>query len=135
MTTNVQDLPDRERSGTPPQNSIATFAGKINQVVADALSLYLKTKNFHWHVSGPHFRDYHLPRKVILRAIYLDHRLRFPELRSIYGITRQRRRIAEGQIGIVAPKGIRPNGIVRKKRTPSPAKESIRILLPRWQML
>lgn len=32
----------------------------LNQVLADVFALYLKTKNFHWHVSGPHFRDYHL---------------------------------------------------------------------------
>jgi len=32
----------------------------LNGLLADAFALYLKTKNFHWHVSGPHFRDYHL---------------------------------------------------------------------------
>jgi starvation-inducible DNA-binding protein len=32
----------------------------LNALAADAFALYLKTKNFHWHVSGPHFRDYHL---------------------------------------------------------------------------
>ncbi|MGO3742052.1 Dps family protein [Kerstersia sp.] len=32
----------------------------LNQLLADVFALYLKTKNFHWHVSGPHFRDYHL---------------------------------------------------------------------------
>jgi len=32
----------------------------LNVLLADMFSLYLKTKNFHWHVSGPHFRDYHL---------------------------------------------------------------------------
>ena len=32
----------------------------MNAIVADVFSLYLKTKNFHWHLSGPHFRDYHL---------------------------------------------------------------------------
>ena len=32
----------------------------VNPLVADSLALYVKTKNFHWHVSGPHFRDYHL---------------------------------------------------------------------------
>ena len=32
----------------------------INPLVADAFALYVKTKNFHWHLSGPHFRDYHL---------------------------------------------------------------------------
>jgi starvation-inducible DNA-binding protein len=36
------------------------IAGAMNAILADAFSLYLKTKNFHWHMSGPHFRDYHL---------------------------------------------------------------------------
>ena len=36
------------------------IAGAINALLADTFALYLKTKNFHWHVSGPHFRDYHL---------------------------------------------------------------------------
>ncbi|MBZ9894549.1 MULTISPECIES: DNA starvation/stationary phase protection protein [unclassified Mesorhizobium] len=60
MTTDVEDVPNGERDEPALRNSLATFAAKINQVLADSLSLYLKTKNFHWHVSGPHFRDYHL---------------------------------------------------------------------------
>ncbi|WP_312144734.1 DNA starvation/stationary phase protection protein [Brevundimonas sp.] len=34
--------------------------GALNILLADVFALYLKTKNFHWHMSGPHFRDYHL---------------------------------------------------------------------------
>jgi len=36
------------------------IAGALNALLADVFALYFKTKNFHWHVSGPHFRDYHL---------------------------------------------------------------------------
>ena len=36
------------------------ISAALNQILADVFALYLKTKNFHWHVSGPHFRDYHL---------------------------------------------------------------------------
>ncbi len=36
------------------------IAGALNILLADMFALYMKTKNFHWHVSGPHFRDYHL---------------------------------------------------------------------------
>ena len=36
------------------------IAGALNAILADVFVLYLKTKNFHWHMSGPHFRDYHL---------------------------------------------------------------------------
>jgi starvation-inducible DNA-binding protein len=37
-----------------------TTIDALNAVLADSFALYMKTKNFHWHVSGPHFRDYHL---------------------------------------------------------------------------
>jgi starvation-inducible DNA-binding protein len=43
---------------SPEASSAVTAA--LNPLLADAFALYLKTKNFHWHVSGPHFRDYHL---------------------------------------------------------------------------
>ncbi|HEY6341697.1 MAG TPA: DNA starvation/stationary phase protection protein [Bryobacteraceae bacterium] len=36
------------------------IAGAMNGILADVFALYIKTKNFHWHMSGPHFRDYHL---------------------------------------------------------------------------
>src|SRR6201988_923215 len=36
------------------------ISGAMNAILADVFALYLKTKNFHWHLSGPHFRDYHL---------------------------------------------------------------------------
>jgi len=41
-------------------NAVRDIAGALNALLADMFGLYLKTKNFHWHVSGPHFRDYHL---------------------------------------------------------------------------
>jgi starvation-inducible DNA-binding protein len=41
-------------------NARRDIAGALNALLADVFALYLKTKNFHWHVSGPHFRDYHL---------------------------------------------------------------------------
>lgn len=41
-------------------NAARTVADALNIVLADLFALYLKTKNFHWHMSGPHFRDYHL---------------------------------------------------------------------------
>jgi starvation-inducible DNA-binding protein len=37
-----------------------SIAGEMNAILADVFALFLKTKNFHWHMSGPHFRDYHL---------------------------------------------------------------------------
>ena len=41
-------------------NEVREIAEAVNPLVADAFALYLKTKNFHWHLSGLHFRDYHL---------------------------------------------------------------------------
>ena len=40
--------------------AVGAISEALNALLADAFALYLKTKNFHWHVSGPHFRDYHL---------------------------------------------------------------------------
>jgi len=40
--------------------AVSEIAGALNPIVADAFALFVKTKNFHWHVSGRHFRDYHL---------------------------------------------------------------------------
>ena len=41
-------------------NAAKSVAEALNGILADSYALYFKTKNFHWHVSGPHFRDYHL---------------------------------------------------------------------------
>jgi starvation-inducible DNA-binding protein len=50
--TNVSDGFDTEQ--------VRNLSSVLNALLADAFALYLKTKNFHWHMSGPHFRDYHL---------------------------------------------------------------------------
>jgi starvation-inducible DNA-binding protein len=41
-------------------NATHDIASTLNRLLADSFALYIKTKNFHWHMSGPHFRDYHL---------------------------------------------------------------------------
>jgi starvation-inducible DNA-binding protein len=41
-------------------DAVKNITGGLNALLADVFALYVKTKNFHWHVSGPHFRDYHL---------------------------------------------------------------------------
>jgi starvation-inducible DNA-binding protein len=53
----------RDALATPTDisgNGVKAIAAALNGLCADAFALYLKTKNFHWHMSGPHFRDYHL---------------------------------------------------------------------------
>ena len=62
---NVEDAKKRRMASlsTPtdlPSNAVRDISGALNLLAADMFALYLKTKNFHWHVSGPHFRDYHL---------------------------------------------------------------------------
>jgi starvation-inducible DNA-binding protein len=42
------------------EDATRDIGGAMNAILADVFALYLKTKNFHWHVSGPHFHDYHL---------------------------------------------------------------------------
>jgi starvation-inducible DNA-binding protein len=43
-----------------PRSATKDITGAMNAILADVFALYLKTKNFHWHMSGAHFRDYHL---------------------------------------------------------------------------
>jgi starvation-inducible DNA-binding protein len=60
-TTPSKALPESLDTPTDlPRNAVAPLGHALNGLVADAFALYLKTKNFHWHMSGPHFRDYHL---------------------------------------------------------------------------
>jgi starvation-inducible DNA-binding protein len=42
------------------KENVQNITGELNVLLADVFALYLKSKNFHWHISGPHFRDYHL---------------------------------------------------------------------------
>jgi starvation-inducible DNA-binding protein len=66
--SNAMKVSDQKRLQRTPLNTptdlkaAATkdIAGALNGILADAFALYMKTKNFHWHMSGPHFRDYHL---------------------------------------------------------------------------
>lgn len=54
-----RNAPLRTPSSVSP-DSVRNITAELNVLLADLFALYLKTKNFHWHVSGPHFRDYHL---------------------------------------------------------------------------
>jgi starvation-inducible DNA-binding protein len=54
-----QEAPLNTPSDIAPK-AVKDIAGGLNALLADVFTLYLKTKNFHWHMSGPHFRDYHL---------------------------------------------------------------------------
>jgi starvation-inducible DNA-binding protein len=63
--TSTQELekPQEASLATPSDvqsQAVREISGALNALVADVFALYIKTKNFHWHMSGPHFRDYHL---------------------------------------------------------------------------
>lgn len=64
MTTRKELAKRREArintSSDLEQEAVREITGALNLLLADVFTLYLKTKNFHWHMSGPHFRDYHL---------------------------------------------------------------------------
>ena len=57
---NKRKAPARHPYRPGPPRRPSDIAGAMNAILADVFALYLKTKNFHWHMSGPHFRDYHL---------------------------------------------------------------------------
>lgn len=81
-------------------NATKSVAEALNASLADSYALYLKTKNFHWHVSGPHFRDYHLlfdeqAAEILLTTDEIAERVRKTgntTLRSIGDISRRQTR-------------------------------------------
>jgi starvation-inducible DNA-binding protein len=91
-------------------NATKDIAGALNALCADTFALYLKTKNFHWHVSGPHFRDYHLmldeqADQIFAMTDVLAERVRKiggATIRSIGDISRQQR-IADNDAAYVDP--------------------------------
>ncbi len=64
MTSKSELLARREAPLKTPSDiepeAVKDITGALNALLADTFALYVKTKNFHWHMSGPHFRDYHL---------------------------------------------------------------------------
>jgi starvation-inducible DNA-binding protein len=68
-------------------NSVRDIAGALNILLADIFGLYVKTKNFHWHISGPHFRDYHLLLDEQADQIFATTDLIAERVRKIGGTT------------------------------------------------
>jgi starvation-inducible DNA-binding protein len=91
-------------------NASKDITAALNALLADTFALYLKTKNFHWHMSGPHFRDYHLlldeqADQIFAMTDVLAERVRKlggDTLRSIGDISRQQR-IADNDAPYVDP--------------------------------
>ena len=86
------------------------IAGAMNAILADVFALYVKTKNFHWHMSGPHFRDYHLlldehSDQLFAMTDPIAERIRKvggPTLKSIGHISRTQR-VADNDADYVEP--------------------------------
>ncbi|MBN9051790.1 MAG: DNA starvation/stationary phase protection protein [Rhizobiales bacterium] len=93
MSSKVQKLESRKPASnldTPTDLSDAAvreISKAINGILADSFALYLKTKNFHWHVSGPNFRDYHLMLDEHADAIFATTDPLAERVRKIGGVT------------------------------------------------
>src|SRR5713101_8958162 len=86
------------------------ISGALNVLLADLFAVYLKTKNFHWHVSGPHFRDYHLLLDEQSEQIFAATDAIAERVRKIGGTTlhsighiARLQRVADNDEGYVAP--------------------------------
>ncbi len=131
MTTSskkVEAGKDTDRSALRTPTSFATveasvIAHALNKIVADGFALYVKTKNFHWHISGPHFRDYHLMLDEQADQIFasidpLAERVRKigrPTLRSI-GQVSKLQSISDNDMEFVSPHNML-NELIEDNRT------------------
>src|SRR6516162_11745095 len=104
-----RDAPLATRTDIKPAG-VKDITGAMNAILADVFALYLKTKNFHWHMSGPHFRDYHLLLDDQASQIYAAtdpvaeraRKLGGTTIRSIGQIARLQR-IADNDANFVTP--------------------------------
>jgi starvation-inducible DNA-binding protein len=113
-TRNSGSVPSERRALTTPTDLSADatrdVTGVMNSILADVFALYVKTKNFHWHLSGPHFRDYHLlfdeqADQIFAMADPIAERVRKvggSTLRSIAHIARLKR-VLDNDAGYVEP--------------------------------
>jgi len=92
-------------------DAVEEISGHLRRLLADVFALYLKTKNFHWHISGRHFRDYHLlldehADQIFAMTDAIAERARkigATTLRSISDIARHQR-LADNNEDVVTPK-------------------------------
>jgi starvation-inducible DNA-binding protein len=98
--------------GSPDLESsvVGNIASALTGILADMFALYIKTKNFHWHVSGPHFRDYHLLLDEQSEQIFAATDAIAERVRKIGGTTlhsighiARLQRVADNDEGYVAP--------------------------------
>jgi starvation-inducible DNA-binding protein len=107
--TQLQHFP--ETASDLKGDAVVEISAALRDLLADVFSLYLKTKNFHWHMSGPHFRDYHLlldDQATQIFAMTDDiaeraRKLGGTTIRSISDISRHQR-LTDNNAEFVAPK-------------------------------
>src|SRR5258708_8559781 len=90
MKTEVRLCPARGLLGTVTDltaQEAQGFTEAVNPLIADAFALYVKTKNFHWHLSGSHFRDYHLLFDEQADAIFESIDIMAERVRRVGGTT------------------------------------------------
>src|SRR5712675_2227175 len=110
------DLKSRRTAplGTPTNlasDATRDLSAALRQLLADVFGLYVKTKNFHWHMSGPHFRDYHLlldeqADQIFAMTDVIAERARkigATTLHSIGDISRHQR-LKDNDVEVVAPR-------------------------------
>src|SRR6266704_3161404 len=81
-----RDAPLETRTDLTPE-ATRDISGAMNAILADVFALYLKTKNFHWHMSGHHFRDYHLLLDEQAEQLFAMTDVIAERVRKIGGIT------------------------------------------------
>jgi starvation-inducible DNA-binding protein len=79
--------PDLDTPTDLPRAAVDKISASLNVLLADAFALYVKTKNFHWHVSGRHFHDYHLMLDSQSDAIFATTDQLAERVRKLGGIT------------------------------------------------
>jgi len=91
-------------------DAVSEISEQLNAILATTFALYLKTKNFHWHVSGPHFRDYHLlfdeqADQIFATIDDLAERVRKLGARTVHSIGEiaKRKTVADNDKAYVAP--------------------------------
>jgi len=85
-TKELQKAPLATPTGLKP-SAVKEIAGALTILLADMFALYVKTKNFHWHLSGPHFRDYHLLLDEQAEQIFATTDVLAERVRKIGGTT------------------------------------------------
>lgn len=86
VTERARRRPASMPSGFEPA-AVTKISAALTELLADLFSLYIKTKNFHWHISGPHFRDYHLLLDEQSEQIFATTDAVAERVRKIGGVT------------------------------------------------